>query len=376
MDKGYLTEILQALSAPERAAFRKYLCSPYLNARQDVLALFDQLNARGDSPPQDRRALQRTVFPGQSFDTRQWNYTVSYLTKLAESFLAQREWEADPAAQGRYLLRSFRKRRLSRLAERARRAQEQRLEKQSGRGGAYFRQRYRLAFETLQGYLQQGRGRDFNVDALSEAHEKAFVCEKLKLGCMLQSVRTVAAREYEAGLLPVLLVFLQNHRWLEEPVIAAWYHGYHVQADAGASEHFEPLKTLIIRRDVLLPDEDRHDLFLLAVNFCIRRINSGQPAYSAELFDLYREGLEQGVFLEDGVLSRWSYNNIVNTALKMGQTDWALQFLEDYRLRLEPAFRDTNYFFNLARCRYVCCPCGTAGTGRADLRRECHRRGR
>lgn len=348
MGKGYLAELLQSLSPAERAALRKYLVSPYHNARADVLALFDCLCAQ----PADRNTAYRAVFQGKAFDARQMNYTVSYLCKLVEGFIAQREWETDEAQQGLYLLRGLRKRRLGRLSERAARALEKRAGKRPGRDAAYFRQRYAIAFEQLRGHLQQGRARDFDFDTLTEAHEKAFVYEKLKLGCMLQSRQTVASREYDAGFLRVVLDFLARHAWLEEPAIAAWYHGFHVQTGSGEAAHFERLKDLIFRHGALLPDDERHDLFLLAINFCIRRINSGDADFSKDLFDLYREGLLQGVLLENGVLSRWSYNNIVNSALKMGETDWAFQFLEDYRPRLEPAFRDTTYHFNLARCLY------------------------
>lgn len=351
MDKGYLPELLQSLSLSERTALRKYLCSPYLNTRADVLTLFDYLCGQ-PAESANRGAVYGAVFQGKLFDARQMNYTVSYLSKLIEAFLAQREWEADEPAQGLCLLKGLRKRRLARLSVRAARTLEKNIEKQSVRDAAYFRQRYLLDAEQLQEHLQQGRGRDLDFDSLTEAHEKAFVCEKLRLGCILLSRQTVATREYGAGILPVLLQFLHQHPWLKEPTIAAWYHAYFIQADAGATEHFEQLKTVISTHNTLLSETERAELFLTAINFCIRRINSGFANFSKDLFDLYREGLAQGIFLDNGIISRWTYNNVVNTALKMGEVDWALQFLEDYRRRLEPAFRDTSYFFNLARCRY------------------------
>lgn len=342
---------MTSLTLSEQGALRKYLCSPYHNARADVLALFDHLAGPSTEPPNRRLAYQR-IFQEKPFDARQMNYTVSYLTKLVERFLAQREWDAEATAQDLRLIRGLRKRRLSRLSERALRSAEKRLEKQPRRDAAYFRQRYLLTNEQLQSHLQLGRGRDFEVNALTEMHEKAFICEKLKLGCILQNRQTVAARQYEAGFLPALLDFLHHHPWLDEPAIAVWYHGYFIQTDAGATGNFEQLKTLIFQHGARLPDDERHDLFLLSINFCIRRINSGDTSYARELFDLYREGLLQDIFLENGVISRWSYNNIVNSALKLGEVEWAVLFLEEYRPRLEPAFRDTNYFFNRARCLY------------------------
>ena len=351
MEKGYLPELLQSLTAAERLALRKYLCSPYHNTRADVLALLDHLSQKKPEK-RDRNASFGAVFQDQPFDARQLNYTVSYLNKLVEGFLAQREWEADTDTQDLYLYRQLRKRHLGRLAERAAHMAGKRREKQARRDAAYFRQAYALTFEQLRAHLQQGRARAFDVDALTEAHEKAFVYEKLKLGCMMQSRQAVASRAYGAGLLPVVLDFLRDHPWLQEPALAAWYHGYFVQLDPGATQNFEQLKSLIFRHGRLLPDDERHDLFLLAINFCIRRINSGDAGFSQDLFDLYQEGLVQHIFLEDGVMSRWSYNNIVNTALKMGEVEWSLRFLEEYRQLLEPSFRDTSYFFNLARCQY------------------------
>lgn len=330
---------------------RKYLGSPYHNLRTDVLALYDHLLERPGERA-DRTLAFRQVFGGKTFDARQLNYTVSYLTKLVEAYLAQREWDADATAQDLRLIRGLRARRLPRLSERALRAAEKRLGKQPRRDGAYFRRRYLLAYEQLQGHLQEGRGRAFEIETLTEMHEKAFICEKLKLGCILQNRQTVAAGQYDAGFLPAVLEFLPGHRWLEEPAIAIWYHGYSIQTDAGATANFEQLKTLIFRYGAYLPDDERHDLFLLSINFCIRRINSGDTTFARELFDLYREGLNQEIFLENGVISRWSYNNIVNAALKLSEVAWAVQFLEAYRQRLEPAFRDTNYYFNLARCLY------------------------
>jgi hypothetical protein len=67
---------------------------------------------------------------------------------------------------------------------------------------------------------------------------------------------------------------------------------------------------------------------------------------------VYKTGLEQGVWLENGAISRWTYNNITNTALKVGETAWAMQFVEHNRPYLEAAFQDSTYYFNRARCLY------------------------
>lgn len=346
--------MLRSLQGSERRALHKFLHSPYHNSRADVRLLFDYLTAQQVrlEDLSDRKAVFQAVYGRGKYDSKKLNYVVSYLNKLLESFIAQEEYRQREQEQSIDLLRGFRKRHWLQLSERTTKSVSKRLQKHDQRNSEYHRYRYHLSNESIRARAQQGRNLNYDPDSLNEAHEKAFFIEKLQLGCMIQSLQAVASKAYDAGFLPVVLAFLKDHPWLEEPVLGAWYHGFFVQTDANATEHFENLKRLMFEHGSLFSESERHDLFLIAVNFSIRRINSGDAAFSRDLFELYREGLKQDVFLENGVISRWSYNNIVNSALKMKEIAWAMQFLETNRARLEPAYRDTSYYFNLARCLY------------------------
>ncbi len=85
-----------------------------------------------------------------------------------------------------------------------------------------------------------------------------------------------------------------------------------------------------------------------AINFCIRRQNRGERAYAREAFELYRSALETGILLENGVLPKYTYNNIHMLAQVSGERDWARTFLDEYRNNLSPTERDNIYRYNLA----------------------------
>ncbi|MCB0544552.1 MAG: hypothetical protein KDC70_13595, partial [Saprospiraceae bacterium] len=97
---------------------------------------------------------------------------------------------------------------------------------------------------------------------------------------------------------------------------------------------------------------ETHDLYLMAINFCIRRINRADEQYFREIFDLYRSGLQHGALLEDGILSRWTYNNIALTAMRLREFDWTKQFLTDFMPFLPETHREGAYNFNIARYYY------------------------
>ena len=90
----------------------------------------------------------------------------------------------------------------------------------------------------------------------------------------------------------------------------------------------------------------------MAINFCIRRINQQEERFFREIFDLYQSGLQHGALLENGILSRWTYNNITLTGLRLREFEWVKTFLHDYAPLLGESHREGAVNFNLARYHY------------------------
>ncbi len=100
-----------------------------------------------------------------------------------------------------------------------------------------------------------------------------------------------------------------------------------------------------------MPNEARA-LYRHAQNFCIRRINRGQPRYLAEVLELYQTQLASGVILVNGQLAHTDYKNISTAALRLKDFDWARQFLDQYRERVPASHRENVYQFCLASFHY------------------------
>jgi hypothetical protein len=63
---------------------------------------------------------------------------------------------------------------------------------------------------------------------------------------------------------------------------------------------------------------------------------------------LYKTGLERDILLENGELSRFTYNNVLLSAIALQEWDWALDFLEQQRPKLSLRERENAYRYNLA----------------------------
>lgn len=339
MESSPLSEILRALSPSDLKALEKFIRSPYHVTHPGVLALFENMTSGAVEKPET--------------DPRRLYHLTNYLLEAVEKFLALRVWEQRPHERHRATLQHLRLLRLDRAGDGMFRYARKRLDADPLRGSDYHRNDYLLHLEAYYRLQQEGRAKSANPQELADAQDVAFICEKLRTGCLLLSHQAVTKRAYDKGLLDQVLQFLEGHRYLQIPAVAAYYHGYFAQlGEQNADDHFVALKNILEQHAGRFPVAETHDLYLMAINFCIRRINQADERFFREIFELYQSGLRQGALLENGTLSRWTYNNIAVTALKLHEFEWVHAFLHDFAPFLPENHREGAFNFNIARYCY------------------------
>ena len=288
------------------------------------------------------------------FDPAKTHHTANYLLRTTEDYLAWDEWWQDEPERQRYLLQACRERRLDRHFAETLEKMEHNLEQQPLRNANHYRFHYRLALERYLHSMQSGgRNTVEQLQPLSDWHDVSFVAEKLENACGMLSRQRVLHTELDMGLLPAVLDFVRARpTLLEYPAVAVYFHGYLALSEPNEDAHFFALKKLLESAASKFSLGELHNVYLLAVNFCIHRINLRQENYLGEVFDLYKNGLESGVFLEHGHISRFTYTNIALTALRLQEFDWAHHFLLNHRGKLPEIQRQGTFAFNLAR--YYC----------------------
>ncbi len=348
-----LLPILRALPKDRLRALEKFLHSPYHVTHAGVLQLFDYLKENLDAGEIDKQKVEAALLPEPGQAPRRVYHLVNYLLDAVEKFLAQEQWEKQEHSRNADTVEALRRLQLPEPAAGMLRYARKRLQLDARRGLDYLQADYRLQTEAYHLSMQQGRAKAFNAQELSEAQDVAFICEKLRTGCLLLSHQSVSKQTYDKGLLDQVLQFLSGHRYLEIPAVAAYSHGYQAQLGGpDSSEHFAKLKALLQEYAALFSLAETHDLFLMAINFCIRKINQQEQRYFREIFDIYQAGLQHGALLEDGTLSRWTYNNITSTGLRLQEFGWVWRFLHDYAPLIAEEHREGAVHFNLARYHY------------------------
>lgn len=385
MEKTLLYEAYSTLTVAERREFGKFVRSPFFNQKPALVALCDYLSGcceRGEvpdsvgawaaiaSPPgplsekgegeTGRASRSSSPFsekgpggeakPGNEAKLRLAN---SNLLALLERYWMYQEKFADADRAKIRLAGAYRKRKLGKHFDITLREARQARERQPWRTADYYHDLNLLEWEQYQWDSSSKRSESLNLQATSDLMDKAFIARKLRLACLALSHQAVFKTEYQLGLLDAVLKYLETSDLEETPTVGLYFHCYHFLAAPTAEQHFDRFKAMLFTHADTFPEDELRTLYLLAINFGIKKINEQQGIWLRNTLDLYQHALARQLLLENGHISRFAFNNIAGIALRLGELDWTEQFVQQHQPFLEKQHRRSTAAFNLARVAYA-----------------------
>ncbi|HOY06720.1 MAG TPA: hypothetical protein PLO67_15030 [Saprospiraceae bacterium] len=348
-------EVIKMLETAEIRDMRIILRSDWFNYRADVRQLFEILvraAASGEGSMPDKAVIFKKIYPEKELDDRLLRLLGSWLTDVIEDYLRWKSMHANPVGGYMVLASAYRKKNLPGLFQKNIRLAQERLEQQPIRNADYLRQKHDALAEKFRFEAATKRTEALNVQGMSDALDHWFFAQKLRQICTALSHQNVFKTEYKFSLLGVILEQIEHENLLQYPAIDLYYHCYVVLSEPDNEAGFARFLEKIVEHGACFPEEELRDLYVLGLNFCTRRINEGSQAHVRAGFELYRAGFEKKIFLVDGVLSRFTYRNAAALGLLLGELEWVRTFLEEFRAFIEPRYRDSNYYFSLARWEY------------------------
>ena len=354
MQDSRLLEIFQKLDKKELRELGKFVRSPFHNQRKDVIDLFNYLLQWTKKPTMavSKRAVFPIVFPNEIYKEKKIRYTMSFLYQAIKNFLAIQEWRTHPTHQQIDVVKALRKKGLGRLFEQEFRIAEKMLQQQSYRHQDFYLQNYHLQKEKYLFTISQTRGQVAGLAEMSNAMDVFFIANKLQQSAHALTHLALHQSNFQPQMLEEVLQHLTHRDFAEQKVVAVYFHCLKMLTEKESLLHFQTLRQLINQGGDLFPPQELQDIYTFALNYCIKRLNAREDFFHREAFELYKKGLQQGIFLDNKTLSRFNYKNIVALGLGLKEWDWVEQFIEDYRPFLEKKYRRSTYAFNLALLHY------------------------
>ncbi len=348
MKDGKLFQLLRTLPIAERQQFRDFLHSPFHNKREDCQRLWAALEGVKEGQLPEKERLFQKSYPKSPYNDQRFRLLQSALLGLLESFLVLREFGQNELQQELLLIREYRKRGLAKHLSGARRRAEKLLE--GLKTADALRVRHEIALEAFQLEAQENRIANLSYQPLLDQWDEYYLAMKLRQACSAKTYESVASTSYDYGLLEALFERVDWERYLAIPAISLYYHGYMMLVRPEEEAHFVSLKQSLLQHGESFPLTERRDLFILAANYCTRKYNEGRKDYARELNEIFKVGLTAGAFLMQ--FSRFTFRNIVITALVVGDFEWAERFMEDYQAYLPHRHRESTVSSSRALLEY------------------------
>jgi hypothetical protein len=139
----------------------------------------------------------------------------------------------------------------------------------------------------------------------------------------------------------------------QNPLLKIYFHTYyiHTQPEAEIHGYFNALKNTLFTLKIEQEEDyapEIAEIWLIVINFAIKKQNQGNRIYVEEALSLYLKGVELGILLENGQISKKTYSNILVLYILKGDLTSAEQFLFEYKIYLPERERENTYLHNLA----------------------------
>ncbi|MEQ1747365.1 MAG: hypothetical protein ABMA02_18180 [Saprospiraceae bacterium] len=331
-----------------------WLQSPFFCRRSQPVALFGYFRECIESGRPPEQATARAVLGSDKpADAQALRAAMTELMGHVEHFLVYSEKFGQSGDFYIRLATVYRKRGLEKHFRQSLLAARADWAKQPHRHAEYHDAQAAIEYELYQHQTAGRRTESLNWQQLSDQSDVAFIAHKLRQACFALSHQTVYTTDYRFGLLDTVLEHVRRFENLQDiPSVGLYFFCCLFLTEDEGEPYFQEFKPRLLANLHRLPVDEQRNLHLLAINFCIRKINLSKTAYYREALDLYKSALGANLLLENGQLSHFAYNNIVAIALKVNEAEWAEQFIHRSAPFLEKKHREAALHLNLARVEY------------------------
>lgn len=334
MNETIVIRFLKKFSARELTGFGLFVKNRCFNSNKDVERLFhylEQFAPNFNAPNFTAENAYKEIYPDKAFNRAKLNTLMNQLFKVIKKFISCIYITSNSIEIELNVLR-FCNEKFPKWFDNQLRRIKQLLERQEKGADFYY---YTLLVEyVLLEYLAiHGRGR--NYATFSEVLDKFYWLRKLPLLSEMLNYKGITSDEYDFSKLDAYLTFIEQIEYTKFPLIHLWHSLVSIfknildEIPITLQDYFK-FKELFLENKNSLDENDKRNLYIYLRN-TIKLSSFSDHDYYREEFEIDQMGLEEKLIFLDGFLREHSIKNIVNSALKVGEIEWAKKFLEEYK---------------------------------------------
>ncbi|MBK8557490.1 MAG: hypothetical protein IPL65_17835 [Lewinellaceae bacterium] len=315
-----------------------------------MLELFDAI-VRTEKP--EKKILWAILFPSTPYDDTRIRLLLSYLNRLMEQFLLVEDLKMEDYSLKLKLAVIYRHRGISGQYERSMKFFQKNLLAQPQRNENFYGLQRLYEIEVHETELIRNPTNTAPFRELARSTDLFYLTGRLRLICLELSQTNVYQADAMGGLHLDIIALAERTEWADLPGISTYLAAIRMLKEEGNHKAYEDFLKKMERQKFCFSDDEMREFYKFSINHCIRSANRGSAGMEEELLTQYRKALEGGYLYENGVLSRFTFHNIVAAGLRCNELKWVQDFIERYQEFIEPEYRDSSVSFNSARLHFT-----------------------
>jgi len=289
-----------------------------------------------------------SVFGKIEFDDKKLRYLLTDMLNKAYSFLKIRSLENKERLGNTLLLEELARRGADKAYLSLFKPDDYPVIKDAAGSAEDYYYMYRDHYTHLNHFVpRQPRGQS-NIGITARYLDIYYLAVKLQLLCEIINVRNVMEVNYDSFLQQEIITALHNGAFKDVPVVSIYYHILMTLTGDQQEQHAADLENILNNSHDNFSRQELREMYQYLMNFCIRKINTGDTTFLNRLFNIYKIILPAKIIFDGDHLSQWDYKNIVVIGLRAGDSKWVGDFIETYKAYLPASERENAYCYNLA----------------------------
>ncbi len=330
---------------------RKWLCSPATNEKTVLIDLFD--DCRALVKPDKKGTVMDWATAKKKFPPKDAN-TYSDLIKRIEEWFFFEETTQNKVQQTLAIARFYAKHELHQHVADELNYAKNMQNNQIFRNANWHYDEYCLAeMEESRNVKMVRQTRKTNLQYICKQFDIFYIAKRLGHYIDALTYKNFLQLDINTAGLTELLTYIDALGLRNEPLIAIYCHSVMTLQEPQNTAHFNDLVATLNTHHALFTSFEARELYTVALNYCVRRINAGESVYFHKLFELYQTVLEKQVIFVNGILPEWDYKNITTVGLQLGNYDWVEDFLHTYSHKIPLHLRENALTYNLAKLYFA-----------------------
>ncbi len=345
----------------EQNRLRKYLRSPYFNANDTLVALYDLFiqdinkttNKNGKAEQLTKEKIWKILYPKEVFNDVRFRKLNSELLKLIEGFLAQEIYGESDLQKANYLYEATGRKKIEKLFNTVQRNADLASNQQKQLSNDHYYYKYlleRSSYQSMRNDIK--REEKSNVENIIKYLDEFYLAEKIKWYSSLLSRQAQVEHKYSVLFMDEIIEHLRNFSYQDNPALSTYHSLLLTKIEVENEDKYYEFIELLKKNQEIFTIDELYDFYSYGLNYCTKKMNIGVSKFTQEFHNLFNYMLESKIAFYSGVnqqeLSPWNFKNAVLIALRLGYYDWVENFIVQYRDKLPKEFRDNAVSYNLA----------------------------